>query len=76
LKRTGERPSRRGRKPPRRPPRKNSRLAPATPLVATIEIDGPLDSHALQAIQLELRRLAQSCGLDVQGIDVRTDRKR
>jgi len=26
----------------------------------------------LQAIQLELRRLAQSCGLDVQSIEVRT----
>jgi hypothetical protein len=41
-------------------------------LAATMMIDGSLDSHALEALQLELKRLAQGCGLEVEVIEVRT----
>jgi hypothetical protein len=41
-------------------------------LVATLSITGSLESHAIEAIKLELRHLAESCGLDVTSVDVRT----
>jgi hypothetical protein len=44
--------------------------------VATVTIGGPIDSHALEALQLDLRRLADDCGLDVQGIQVETIKER
>jgi hypothetical protein len=45
---------------------------PSAPVVATVTISGPVDSHALEALQLDLRRLARDCGLDVHGIQVET----
>ena len=41
-------------------------------MVETIAIQGHLDSHALEALQLELRALADSCGLTIQRIGIKT----
>jgi hypothetical protein len=38
-------------------------------------IDRDLDSHQLEEIQLELRALARSCGLEVSGIEVKTSNR-
>jgi hypothetical protein len=38
--------------------------------VSSIAIDGGLDSHELEALQLELRALASSCGLEVTALEV------
>ena len=35
-------------------------------IVETVAVTGSLGSHALEALQLEIRRLADACGLDVQ----------
>jgi hypothetical protein len=68
LRKSGKRSPRRARKPKgrTRAPR------PSAPVVATVTINGPLDSHALEALQLDLRRLARDCGLDVEGIQIET----
>ena len=39
-------------------------------LVTALAIDGDLDSHQLEALQLELRALASSCGLEVTALEV------
>jgi hypothetical protein len=44
--------------------------------VVTVTIDRDLDSHQLETIQLELRALARSCGLEVNGIEVQTSTRR
>ena len=35
-------------------------------IVETVAVTGSLGSHALEALQLEIRRLADACGLVVQ----------
>jgi hypothetical protein len=41
-------------------------------VTTTITIDGSLDSHALEALQLEVKQLADGCGLEVDDIEVTT----
>jgi hypothetical protein len=41
-------------------------------VVETIEIDGELGSHAVEALRLEIRRLAERCGLDIKEIRIET----
>ena len=62
MKRSGERELR---------PTRSGRLAQSA-VAERIEITGTLGSHALEAVQLEIRRLAQQCGLDVRGIEIET----
>lgn len=38
-------------------------------VVSSIAIDGGLDSHEIEALQLELRALASSCGLEVTALE-------
>jgi len=45
-------------------------------VVESIRIDGDLGSHALEALQLEVRRLANACGLDIKEIRIETSGKR
>ena len=37
-----------------------------------LEITGDLGSHALEALRLEIRRLARRCGLDIKELRIRT----
>lgn len=41
-------------------------------LAEEIVISGPLDVHSLEALKLEVMRLASSCGLEIRAIDVVT----
>jgi len=34
-------------------------------------MDGGLDSHQIEALQLELRALASSCGLEITALEVK-----
>jgi hypothetical protein len=62
---------RQGRKLPRRkPPGKNNDPEIQDPVVTAIAFDGGLDSHEIEALQLELRALASSCGLEVTALEV------
>jgi hypothetical protein len=38
----------------------------------TITLTGSLGSHGLEALQLEVRRLAEACGLEVREIRIET----
>jgi hypothetical protein len=40
-----------------------------------VTIDRDLDTHQLETIQLQLRALARSCGLEVSGIEVETSNR-
>jgi hypothetical protein len=51
--------------------RKPRRSVPGE-VVESIRIDGDLGSHALEALQLEVRRLANACGLDIKEIRIET----
>ena len=44
--------------------------------VHRIRITGTLDRHALEALQLEIRRLARLHGIQIQGIQVERTEKR
>jgi len=61
-----------GKRRPR--PRRNSRAAETgrDAIVETIEITGDLGSHAVEALRLEIQRLARRCGLDVTEIRIET----
>jgi hypothetical protein len=59
----------------KRPRRKRPSSEAGQQAVATITIDGDLDSHALETIKLELRALARASGLEVSGIEVRTSKR-
>jgi hypothetical protein len=61
------------REPPRRrkPPKSKSPEI-RDPVVTALAIDGGLDSHEFEALQLELRALASSCGLEVIALEVGT----
>jgi hypothetical protein len=80
LARSGK-PRRAGQRPPQRARarRRNKRAASAAPVAATdtfvetLEIRGELGSHALEALRLELRRLATRCGFEVTDIRIETD---
>jgi hypothetical protein len=63
-----------GKRRPR--PRRNSRVAETDrdAIVETIEITGDLGSHAVEALRLEIQRLARRCGLDVTEIRIETKR--
>jgi hypothetical protein len=54
------------------PSPRSKRKASASSFATTITIDGSLDSHTLEALQLELRRLADVCGLRLETIEVET----
>jgi len=62
-----------GKRRPR--PRRNSRAAETgtDAIVETIEITGDLGSHAVEALRLEIQRLARRCGLDVTEIRIETE---
>jgi len=64
-----------GRRTPPRP-----RSGPPRPAVAvvvgSIELDGPIGSHTLEAVRLEIRRLARACGLDLVEVRAETRGKR
>jgi len=62
-----------GKRRPR--PRRNSRAAETDTdaIVETIEITGDLGSHAVEALRLEIQRLARRCGLDVTEIRIETE---
>jgi hypothetical protein len=62
-----------GKRRPR--PRRNSRAAETDrdAIVETIEITGDLGSHAVEALRLEIQRLARRCGLDVAEIRIETE---
>jgi hypothetical protein len=62
LRKNGKRPSQRSGKA----------RASERSFATTITIDGSLDSHTLEALQLELRRLADACGLKLETIEVET----
>ena len=42
-------------------------------VVETIEITGDLGSHAVEALRLEIQRLARHCGLDITEIRIETE---
>src|SRR5262249_28855813 len=68
LKKSGKPPSRRSK-----PAKARARpSASASAFATTITIEGSFGSHALEALQLELRRLADSCGLKLETIEVET----
>lgn len=54
------------------PPRSGPPRAAAV-VVDSIEVDGPVGSHAIEALQLEIRGLARACGLDV--VELRVERR-
>ena len=54
------------------PPRPRRRPPRAAAVVGSLELDGPIGSHTLEAVRLEIRRLARSCGLDLVEIQVET----
>lgn len=65
-----------GKRPPGRP--RNRRASSAArarrdAVVETIEITGDLGSHAVEALRLEIQRLARCCGLDVTEIRIETE---
>ena len=65
------------RRLPRRKPRKRSKdFEIRDPVVTAIAIDGGLDSHEFEALQLELRALASSCGLEVTALEVTAEKPR
>jgi hypothetical protein len=41
-------------------------------VLETIKIKGDLGSHAVEALRLEIRRLAERCGLDIKEIRIET----
>ena len=60
----------------RRPPRRKRRSPDAQDrFVATLALDGELDSHDLEALQLELRALARAHGLEVTDIEIETGKR-
>jgi hypothetical protein len=61
-----------GKRRPR--PRKRSRAAKKDrdAIVETIRIAGRLGSHSMEALQLELRRLARRCGLEITTMRIET----
>jgi hypothetical protein len=61
-----------GQKRPRKRRQVSSSGAAEDQTVTTITIDGDVDSHQLEALKLELRALAHSCGLEVSGIEIET----
>jgi hypothetical protein len=66
-----------GKRPPGRP-RRSRRASGAArarreAVVETIEITGELGSHAVEALRLEIQRLARHCGLDVAEIRIETE---
>jgi len=67
---------RRGGRRTRRPPRSAPRRAAGAAVVGSIEFTGPVGSHALEAIRLEVRALAQACGLDLRELRVETRAER
>ena len=54
------------------PPRPRRRPPSPAAVVGSIELDGPIGSHSLEAVRLEIRRLARSCGLDLVDVRVAT----
>jgi hypothetical protein len=68
LRRSGRPPSRRARSARAKRPDGSADRA----IVETIAVTGHLGSHALETLQLEVRRLADACGLDVREIRVET----
>ena len=58
--------------PRKGPPRRSKDLDIRDPVVTAITIDGGLDSHEIEALQLELRALASACGLEVTALEVGT----
>jgi hypothetical protein len=42
-------------------------------VIETIEITGDLGSHSVEALRLEIQRLARHCGLDVTEIRIETE---
>jgi hypothetical protein len=68
LRKNGKRPSPRSKKA-----RAGARAsADGRVFATTVTIDGSFGSHALEALQLELRRLADSCGLKIETLEVET----
>ena len=70
MKRSGERRPRQPRRSRRREP---AEAATKSAVVETIEIRGDLGSHSVEALRLEIQRLARHCGLDVTEIRIETD---
>ena len=62
-----------GRSGKRRRAAPRARASTADTVVETLEIRGELGSHALEALQLELRQLARRCGFEVTDIRIETD---
>jgi hypothetical protein len=65
-----------GKRPPGRPRSRRASgaaRAPRDAVVETIEITGDLGSHAVEALRLEIQRLARRCGLDVTEIRIETE---
>ena len=58
----------------RRLPRRSKELDIRDHFVTSIAIEG-LDSHELEALQLELRALASSCGLEVTALEVKAAKR-
>jgi len=56
--------------PRKRKPPKSKPPGIREPVVTAIAIDGGLDSHEFEALQLELRALASACGLEVTALEV------
>jgi hypothetical protein len=68
LRRSGRRSSRRGRST------RAERLDGVDDgaIIETVAVTGSLGSHAMEALQLEIRRLADACGLEVREIRIET----
>ena len=62
------------RLPRKRLPRRSKELDIRDHFVTSIAIEG-LDSHELEALQLELRALASSCGLEVTALEVKAAKR-
>jgi hypothetical protein len=59
------------RKPARKKPARRSKSGEIRdPVVTAIAIDGGLDSHEFEALQLELRALASACGLEITALEI------
>jgi len=41
-------------------------------IIETVALTGTLGSHSLETLRLEIRRLADACGLDVREIGIET----
>jgi hypothetical protein len=75
LSRNGRRASRRKRQ--RNGSSRSGRRRRRDLIVDDIELVGRLDSHAVEALQLEIRRLARGLGLDIKEIRIkRVEEKR